>query len=185
MLNKLLLKGFNLHFFELSDFDNIPELPGLYAWYPLCKREVLLDFHSIYKNKSYTVTLEGSLQEKIIGKAKSEEVDFKHLSYNNLFKAASFSFAPPIYVGKAETSLRQRLITHKRELQQILNDTKIKDKSTFAKRLSYLLKDDENSFNETHFFVKVLSVTNSEDKKAILEVENFFNRTFNPIMGCK
>ena len=128
-LNRDMVKGgledFNIQIYSVTDFEDIPEKPGLYSWHLYMNRlngDRIKQYNKFYRFNEYKVTLEGSLNEMIKGDAngvtsqrfqkRSISLDREDKPLNKkLLGLSTIIFNPPLYIGRSN-KLRTRLKKH-------------------------------------------------------------------------
>ena len=192
---------FEVDYYKLDNFDFIPSTTGIYSWYLTCNSTNYKNYYDFYKSESYSAFLKGNLLQNFQGKLLAQKTQKFEESENyfddQLLEKVSSNFSPPIYIG-ISTDLHERLNTHKKRLQNHLNDiSKItnlrsgfrskadsdKESEVFAQRLAKLLMDSGNLY-ESNLLVKIIYIEKKRIKKdVLLNIENFLNRTYHPLLG--
>ena len=202
----MVIEGFTgthaLETYRMSDFDSLPESPGLYSWHIFGDSSRGEEYHAFHKVKRLSVVVSGQLQENYSGPITADKYDDipSDTDYDSeLLKLASAGFSPPIYIGRSK-NLRTRLMGHKskfdnvevpsfEELEEMeLPDDEIDEEGEsnfFAKRLACLI--DTSDLYENSFVVKVVYNSNYENLEdyysKVKSTENLLNRTFHPLLG--
>lgn len=193
------IHGYSVNVFKLDSFDQIPDKPGIYSWHLLSKNESLDSYLKIFKQKFYESTIKGHFSEKYKGNITSdfENINFEPVS-DNLIKAVTHFFCPPVYIGISKSSLRVRLNTHKKMLINEINNDEFQntelqideddldtdnESKYFAKRLSNVLRTMRKEISEKNLFIKILYNLDSDEIIELNRAEYIINRVYNPIYG--
>jgi hypothetical protein len=187
--------------YKLTELDNIPEMPGIYAWYLSADQNNFLDYYKVYKQKKVEVNIQGNLSELYVGDVKNTyyEKDFKDNGVDHdLCSMASLAFSPPLYIGISK-NLQKRLKDHSSELKKIffgqipLNtpppvgktdfDTIVESRH-FAQRIGHTIKSFSN-ININSLLIKTIEMDSTYLWTDLQKVERYLNRTYIPIYGRK
>lgn len=206
--------GLKVNVYLISKLDEVPERPGLYAWYlKLAKgKEMYNEFHSVMVHRILDVEASGELGEKYSGKMGRKDFEFEkkyrrrsnreNFRFENIFltdeqvSMVTATFAPPIYIGISR-NLHNRLREHKRELETSLNsinkntNNEIPDFNSDSASESSAFGEriarvlrDKNYIGTNSLFIKTVEFDNIQ-KEELFDIEYFLNRTFTPIFGKK
>lgn len=197
---KKISEEFPYKVFFLTEFNNLPDFPGIYSWHLYCVPNNFTDYHGFYKSKKYKTSMKGFLQEKYTGDLYSKKIEFKKtVKEETLFKLASALFSPPLYIGiTSKRTLKERLNEHKKSIEKSLNkieklyaDKEISEENLDSEFESKVLGDRiarslsllSEKFNESNLFVKTIEINRDYDVESLKGIESILNRTINPILG--
>jgi hypothetical protein len=171
--------------YSVSDIDEAPESPGLYAWYlQLRNEDAFMDYHGVFKARNLETEARGDLLEKYTGDLSLEQVEFEMVSDFGLLKSATAAFSPPLYIGiTVDRTLKERLEEHRDVLNSAIYG-EISDPGEFGERIAEVLKKGGN-IGLNGFFARVLPVPEPRNRRQIEEVEYYLNRTYVPLYGKK
>lgn len=180
-----------------NQVGDIPELPGIYAWYILPRMHTQPQvYHEIFKQRELHSLIRGTLQDNYEGRLTAKSYTFGSIQDQSLLIEAVSQFAPPIYIG-ISINLQRRIITHVKMLNEFVyssqearsyevSDTEIdseKESQYFAQRIGSVIRKANPSIDINCFVIKIIKLDKNYSKKKLFEVEKFLNRTFIPYYG--
>jgi hypothetical protein len=192
--------------YRVSEMVNLPDAPGLYAWYFVFNPAVdHADYHTVFKNKEVHTTVRGHLKEEYEGILKANVVSFEKSPITDFEALAACSelFSPPIYIGIAKKSLKTRLPQHVDKLKRLLysrfpvedlEESEEMDEAEgdensdevslniFANRI-FKAVSGIKSVGLNSFLVKTMQFETDYSPSQISAIEKFLNRTYVPIYG--
>jgi hypothetical protein len=187
--------------YKLTEIDNIPETPGMYAWYLNVDQNNFLDYYKVYKQKKVEVSIKGNFDESYIGELRNvyNEGNFKDNGVDHkLCFLASLAFSPPLYIG-ISNNLYIRLRQHCKELEKIYYNKIPLSKPTslgktdfdtilesmhFAQRIGHTIRLFKN-INLNSLLIKTIEMPKGYSWSELHKVEKYLNRTYIPIYGRK
>jgi hypothetical protein len=185
--------------YRLNQIEDVPELPGIYAWYVLPKMHTQPQvYHEIFKQKTLHSLVKGNLQDNYEGRLTAKPYIFEDIQDPALLIEAIRQFSPPVYVGIA-INLQRRLRTHVKTLNEFvyssqetetfeLSDLEVdseRESKYFACRVGSVIRNIKRDVDINSFLIKVIEMDESYSKAKLFEVEKFLNRTFIPYYGRK
>jgi hypothetical protein len=180
-----------------NQVGNIPELPGIYAWYILPRMHTQPQaYHEIFKQRELHSVIRGILQDNYEGRLTAKPYTFGTIQDHSLLVEAVSQFAPPVYIG-ISINLQKRIQTHVKMLNEFVysrqrdeisdvSDTDVdseKESKYFAQRIGSIVRDSKDSIDINSFVIKIIKLDKNYSKSKLFEVEKFLNRTFIPYYG--
>jgi hypothetical protein len=181
--------------FRLSKIGEAPSSLGLYGWFvSFTSNTRYEEYNSIFKSKSITSRVEEGFNNVYQGDIGQENNNLnKRVGFSKMLNRCTKLMCPPIYIG-ISSNLRKRLSTHKRKLNQYLHSKKDfeykknvspdtdEESANFALRVGSEIEK-YDTIRPANLWVKVVESNGELDRKEVLRIEYFANRTFNPIYG--
>lgn len=204
----------NVNNYTINNIKKAPDLPGVYVWYcSLCigKADIKDSVGFIQLLESYIskygpqqMTLNASLNFDLFWEGqidhRTKDTTYSTITEDcfskkslelaaNMLMKSQHLFFQPLYIGKAETSLKSRLNQHVSEFMRLREllassaDVNYRGEDDFAQRAAAA------GYNEDQLFVYTLDVGNDNNMskeelgKSVRLVEMFLNRCATPLLG--
>ncbi len=180
---------------DFVDIHEMPDLPGIYAWYVTPNnKEELQCFLDIFGSSHIKIEGKGRFNESFKGHLRSKSLQFDRSVNLYFLKSVLRGIASPIYIGISKQSLLVRLEQHKTlitaylcgtssKLSKNFVDEDEKASNVFAKRIADKIRDSDSKISEINLFVRAIVMPEDLTPTDLVNIEFFLNRSIKPILG--
>jgi len=183
--------------YRTNQISEIPKSLGIYAWFLAYDYNTdHNDYHDVFKSSIITSTVEGIFKDVYTGPIKQQAFSFdENIVFSSFLNEVISLFCPPVYIG-ISSNLRNRLSTHRDELNSLLyseeafkynENAKIDsdgESYNFAIRLARVLRS-VDSIGLRNLRIKVIEAGEGMKRDEVFAIEKYLNRTYTPIYGRK
>lgn len=196
------------HIIQFRDIaEDAPDKPGLYGWFiRFDPRSGTPSANSLLKSSTQDkldVTMKGYLRLMYEGEVEKVKPQLPNLESNVQFWSdCFFAFSYPIYIGISKKSLKNRLSSHKKIINNLFQrgnfdpeftrslsnemttENELSEDKQLGERFNSWIKEHPD-VTLSHLFVRTIELEDASlsSDNTLKDVENVLNGIYNPIFG--